>query len=595
MADNLILTPGFQEESETPETPQVEEKYLVIENALSELASEPDAATARQHLQVPYIEDVYSKIDTNIEILQNIQSHEAAKPHIELSTIEGMIEGMVKSDGTTPFTKPQVGQNPTQNEHLTTKEYVDKEVQKAVQDHIKTEDPHNILSTVENSLEKYAKLTDIYPKTQLYTKQDIYNQSKDYVRKDGSTPFTKAQIGVDPQIDSHLATKRYADKLLYNHNIEVDPHGFLSILNQRLTSYAKNRDVYDKTQTYSRTQVDSIMHKLVNDTIDTSLQGYMDNVNSKFEDIRLQKYVKQDGSIPFRQPQIGVDATEDDHLTTLRQLNQAISTLEQNVTEQVEAKECVWKTSGPVESTVGHVEDNTPVPETMTLQEVCDAIFYGKGINLEVPEYVVITEKCPITMCVHGSTGLIQYAELYQNGELIYTLQKEDFEDGCVTVDSLPLQTDAEFTFKVYYTNGSVHEVSETVKCYMPVFVGLLPKWKTASTITMDYLVQLCKEDPDGTQNRFLNQGKDLSSFTFRYQFQDPQLRHPFIVIPESYPNLESMVTSSQKFGIDAFDVVNMIPLSVPGVEKDIIFKIYVYRQALSSLNQDVTFNFEQE
>lgn len=595
MADNLILTPGFQEENETPETPQVEEKYLVIKNALSELASEPDAATARQHLQVPYIEDVYSKIDTNIEILQNIQSHEASKPHIEYSTIEGMIEGMVKSDGSTPFTEPQIGKNPTQNEHLTTKEYVDKEVQKAVQDHIKTEDPHNILSTVNNSLEKYAKLTDIYPKTQLYTKQDIYNQSKDYIRKDGSTPFTKPQIGADPQIDSHLATKRYADKLLYNHNIEVDPHGFLSILNQRLTSYAKNRDVYDKTQTYSRTQVDSIMHKLVNDTIDTSLQGYMDNVNNKFEDIRLQKYVKQDGSIPFRSPQIGVDATEDDHLTTLRQLNQAISTLEQNVTEQVEAKECVWRTSGPVESTVGHVEDNTPVPETMTLQEVCDAIFYGKGINLEVPEYVVITEKCPVTMCVHGSTGLIQYAELYQNGELIYTLQKEDFEDGCVTVDSLPLQTDAEFTFKVYYTNGSVHEVSETVKCYMPVFVGLLPKWKTASTITMDYLVQLCKEDPDGTQNRFLNQGKDLSSFTFRYQFQDPQLRHPFIVIPESYPNLESMVTSSQKFGIDAFDVVNMIPLSVPGVEKDIIFKIYVYRQALSSLNQDVTFNFEQE
>ena len=30
--------------------------------------------------------------------------------------------------------------------------------------------------------------------------------------------------------------------------------------------------------------------------------------------------------------------------------------------------------------------------------------------------------------------------------------------------------------------------------------------------------------------------------------------------------------------GEDAFDVIDMIPLKVPGVEKDIIFKIYIYR-----------------
>jgi hypothetical protein len=82
---------------------------------------------------------------------------------------------------------------------------------------------------------------------------------------------------------------------------------------------------------------------------------------------------------------------------------------------------------------------------------------------------------------------------------LIYTLQADDFKDGCVTVDSLSLLEDAEFTFKVFYTNGSVHEETEIVKCYMPVFVGLLPKWKFANTITMDYLIELCKEDVDGT------------------------------------------------------------------------------------------------
>lgn len=198
-----------------------------------------------------------------------------------------------------------------------------------------------------------------------------------------------------------------------------------------------------------------------------------------------------------------------------------------------------------MESTVGHVEDNTPVPESMTLQEIMDAIFYGKGICLEVPEYVIITESCEVTMCIHGSTGLIEYAELYQNGKLIETLQKEAFEKGCLTVDSLPLYEDSEFTFKVFYTNGSVHEETKLVKCYMPVFVGLLPKWKFANTITMDYLIELCKEDAAGTENRFLNYGKDLKSCTFKYSFTDPKLRHPFVVLPADYPDLDSMVTKS--------------------------------------------------
>ena len=129
----------------------------------------------------------------------------------------------------------------------------------------------------------------------------------------------------------------------------------------------------------------------------------------------------------------------------------------------------------------------------------------------------------------------------------------------------------------------------------MPVFIGLLPKWKSGNTITMDYLIQLCEEDTEGTQNRFINQIEDFKSIKFNYKFEDPTLRHPFVVIPETYPNLNTMVTKSQSFGIDAFDVINNIPLRVPGVDHDIIFKVYIYRQALATLNQEVTFNFESE
>ena len=591
MADNSILTPGYQDPIETPVTSSPQEDYLIRDNFLSEYETEEEKSVVRENLNVPSKDSVYSRQDVDTQVSEKIRATiqeylNMEDPHGILPTVAEMIADMVKSDGSTPFTAPQTGVDPQTAQHLTTKNYVDK----LVREHVNADDPHNILPEVAILLEKYVRITDVYVKSQLYTKQDIDNQAKDYIRKDGSTPFTKAQIGADPQIDSHLATKRYVDKSLYNHQVDVDPHGFLTILNQRLASYAKKKDVYDKTQTYSRTQIDSIIHNLVNETIDASLQSFMDTVNDKFEYIRLQKYVKQDGSVPFRGPQAGVDAVEEEHLTTLRQLNQAVEDLEQNLTEQIQAKECLWKTSGPVESTVGHIDDNTPVPATMSLQEVLDAIFYGKGISISAPDYVTINNKVPITLCVHGSTGLINVAELYQDGKLTISFVKEDFENGCVTVDSLPIIEDTEFTFKVTYTNEAVHEESITVKAALPIFVGLLPKWKFGNMITWNYLEELASEEPNN--NQFINSSNNLNQISINYSFQDAKLRHPFIVVPVSYPDLDNMSTTPQRFGIDAFDVIDMIPLQVPGIEKDIIFKIYIYRQALSSLNQEVTFNF---
>lgn len=591
MADNSILTPGYQDPIETPVTSPPQEDCLIKDNFLSEYETEEEKSVVRENLNVPSKDSVYSRQDVDTQVSEKIRATiqeylNMEDPHGILPTVAEMIADMVKSDGSTPFTAPQTGVDPQTAQHLTTKNYVDK----LVREHVNADDPHNILPEVAILLEKYVRITDVYVKSQLYTKQDIDNQAKNYIRKDGSTPFTKAQIGADPQIDSHLATKRYVDKSLYNHQVDVDPHGFLTILNQRLASYAKKKDVYDKTQTYSRTQIDSIIHNLVNETIDVSLQSFMDTVNDKFEYIRLQKYVKQDGSVPFRGPQAGVDAVEEEHLTTLRQLNQAVEDLEQNLTEQIQAKECLWKTSGPVESTVGHIDDNTPVPATMSLQEVLDAIFYGKGISISAPDYVTINNKVPITLCVHGSTGLIDVAELYQDGKLIISFVKEDFENGCVTVDSLPIIEDTEFTFKVTYTNEAVHEESITVKAALPIFVGLLPKWKFGNMITWNYLEELASEEPNN--NQFINSSNNLNQISINYSFQDAKLRHPFIVVPVSYPDLDNMSTTPQRFGIDAFDVIDMIPLQVPGIEKDIIFKIYIYRQALSSLNQEVTFNF---
>lgn len=599
MADNTILTPGCQVTEDTPSTIDETAQYLEKDNYLSEYENEAEKSVVRENLNVYPKNAVYTKDETDSNIATTVTTamnkHLSVEdPHGTLNTVKEMIADMAKTDGSTPFTSPQSGVEPISDSHLTTKKFVTK----LLNEHTRlvgSDDPHQILPEVQTILEKYVKSSDIFTKSQLYTKQDVDKLLTSFLKKDGTTPFTIAQIGVDPTIDSHLATKRYVDKTLYAHLVDVDPHGFLTILNQRLASYAKIVNVYDKTQTYSRTQIDAFINKWVQEAVEASIAEYMKTVDDKFESIRQDHYVKQDGSVPFKNPQAGVNATEPEHLVTLQQIDDKTSELKENLEAQIKDKESLWITSGPVETTVGFVEDNTPMPATMTLQEVCDAIFYGNGISMDVPEYVVITKTCPITLCIHGSTALVQVAQLFQNDKVIYTFIGDDFKDGCITVDSESLLEDAEFKFKVTYTNGSVHEQTATVKCYMPVFVGLLPKWKTGSTITMDYLIQLCEEDTDGTQDRFINYGCDLKSFTFKYVFTDASLRHPFIVLPESYPNLETMVTKSQSFGVDAFNVINNIPLKVPGVEKDIIFKIYIYKEALATLNQEVTFNFETE
>ena len=584
---NTILTPG--EENINPSPIEQTTPYLEKDNYLSEYQTEGEKAVVRENLDVYSKDSVYNKTESDTLLDKTIKEAfdkylNMDDPHGILPTVEEMIEGVVRNDGSTPFLAPQKGVDPVQDYHLATKRFVTK----LLKDHIGSEDPHKILPEVEDMLEQYVKQSQVYFKNQLYTKNEIDQQSGKYIQKDGSTPFTKAQIGADPQIDSHLATKRYVDAIMYKHLVDVDPHGFISILNKRLASYAKTSNVYDKTQTYSRVQIDSIVRSLVHDAAKEVLIEHLNEFDPHniLAEVRKLKYVKQDGSIPFKAPQKGIDAIDPQDLITLHQVEEKVK----NLQEQITNTEPIWRTSGPVESTVGHIDDNTPVPATMSLQEVLDAIFYGKGISISAPDYVTINNKVPVTLCVHGSTGLIDVAELYQDGELTISFVKEDFENGCVTVDSLPIIEDTEFTFKVTYTNGAVHEESIAVKVALPIFVGLLPKWKFGNVITWNYLEELASEEPNN--NQFISSSNNLNQLSINYSFQDAKLRHPFVVVPVSYPDLDNMSTTPQKFGIDAFDVIDMIPLKVPGVEKDIIFKIYIYRQALSSLNQEVTFNF---
>ena len=584
---NTILTP----EEENIKEPPIKEpiiSYLEKDNYLSEFQTIEEKAIARENLDVYSKDSVYNKTESDTLLDRTIKEAfdkylNMEDPHGILPTVEEMIEGVVRNDGSTPFLAPQQGVDPVQDYHLATKRFVTR----LLKEHTDAEDPHRILPEVEDMLEQYVKQSQVYFRNQLYTKNEIDQQSGQYIKRDGSTPFTKAQIGADPQIDSHLATKRYVDAVMYKHLVDVDPHGFIAILNKRLAQYAKVSNVYDKSQTYSRVQIDSIIRSLVHDA---AKEAIIDHV-SEFDphnilaEVRKLKYIKQDGTTPFKAPQKGVDAVDPQDLVTLHQV-------EEKIGEQLgELEQPVWITSGPVEAQVGMVKEGDTLASSVTFQEAMDAIFYGKRVKLTVPELSSVGESFPITLCIQGSLATVDYAEIWQDGKYLATITKEDLEEsGCVTVDGLPIDSDSEVTAKVFYTNGSIHEVTETVSVALPVFIGIISRWKFGNTITYNQLLELSLED--SKNNKFYDKGIHLQSIEHSYNFDEDREQKIIVALPVTYNNLAEMSNSAQVVTSDAFEVIDQIPFQVPGSTSDIIYKIYIYKQDLYSLNTTMKFKF---
>ena len=595
MADNSILTPGCQDTVDVPTTVDESVQYLEKDNFLSEYENESEKSVVRENLNVYPKNAVYTKdeTDTNIAttVTTAVNKHLSVEdPHGTLDTVREMITDMAKTDGSTPFTSPQSGVEPISDSHLTTKKFVTR----LLNEHTRlvgSDDPHQILPEVRTILEKYVKSSDIFTKSQLYTKQDVDNLLKTFLKKDGSTPFTIAQIGVDPTIDSHLATKRYVDKTLYAHLVDVDPHGFLTILNQRLASYAKIANVYDKTQTYSRSQIDAFINKWVQEAVAEAIAEYMKTVDDRFESIRQDRYVKQDGSVPFRNPQVGVDAIEPEHLVTLKQVEDKTSEIKEDLESKIQENECVWITSGPVEAQVGMVKEGDTLASSVTFQEAMDAIFYGKRVKLTVPELSNIGASFPITLCIQGSLATVDYAEIWQDGKYLDTITKENLEEsGCVTIDGLPIDSNSEVTAKVFYTNGSIHEVIETVSVALPVFIGIIPRWKFGNTVTYNQLLELSLENPKN--NKFYDKGIHLQSIEHSYNFDEDREQKIIVALPVTYNNLAEMSNSAQVVTSAAFEVIDQIPFQIPGSTSDVIYKIYIYKQDLYSLNTTMKFKF---
>lgn len=586
MADKDILTPGAGGECNQPEIVVESTNYLEKDNYLGEFESEVEKELARTNLGVPALENVYNKTEADVatkKIIQDVvQQHlNADDPHSILPQVDDKLKGTVKNDGSTPFIAPQTGVDPVTEYHLVTKRFVES----LLRSHLEASDPHNVMYLVNEALTEYVKASQVYLKRELYNRDEIDSRLEPFVKMDGTTPFKRPQLGIDPKSDGHLTTKRYVDNLIQEHLYDVDPHGFISTLNSRLSKYYKKTETYSKAETYSRAQLDSIIAGLVKDAANSVLDEhiYAYDPHGTLQAIKNEHYVKRDGSVPFTKPQTGVDGTEDSHLVTLRQVKELLNS---------SSGSCEgWKTSGPVQTTVGFVEDNTQLPEKLTCQEIFDLIFYGKGIEVRSPAYWAGNDGCPVEMYIHGAVIDTINIELYQNDILIGTYTSDQFINGQYTDTSLPLTEEVTtFTFKVCYMNGTCLEATSVTNIGYYSYVGLLPKWYSGSYITYEYLESLIAEDPDNNIKSLL----EGDTLVHRFKFNSPaEPKHPFIMVPKSDNKvLYQMSTPSQQFSIDAFDVIELPIIAPSGLSK--LYTVYIYREALTGLNNiEVTFKFD--
>ena len=582
-----ILTPGQGNGSQQEQTPVVNSNYLTKDNMLSEFQTESEKSVARYNLGVPSAEDVYTKEEVEPVIIDRIKKKIAesldSSDFITRVAVEALLESFVRLDGSTPFKTPQAGVEPKASHDLTTKQYVDSLIQTC----LKQVDKNKILEQVENLLKDYVKENDVYTKDDVYTKGEIDDKNTQFMKSDGTTPFTRPVSGRTPNISSHLTTKKYVDDLLETHKQDIDPHGFITKLTNKLKRYALSDQVYNKEQTYSRGQIDYIIDKLVAASVEEALGMHLtaEDPHGIIDKVKEIGYVLPNGTTPFRAPQKSVDAVNPQDLVTLHQV-------EEKIGEQLgELEQPVWITSGPVEAQVGMVKEGDTLASSVTFQEAMDAIFYGKRVKLTVPELSNIGESFPITLCIQGSLATVDYAEIWQDGSYLATITKENLEEsGCVTIDGLPIDSNSEVKAKVFYTNGSIHEVIETVSVALPVFIGIIPRWKFGNTVTYNQLLELSLENPKN--NKFYDKGIHLQSIEHSYNFDEDREQKIIVALPVTYNNLAEMSNSAQVVTSAAFEVIDQIPFQIPGSTSDVIYKIYIYKQDLYSLNTTMKFKF---
>ena len=586
MGDSDILIGGQTPDCNTRDAEnQIDTSNFLQKNQylgeFSDEATLPDGTTYNEKAKVRENLDLYSRSETE-DMVDREHDH-------MLQTVNSTMRQHLEADdphGSRAYTDAKVQQQSiaTTVELDTLKTNLESLINRRLLDYVKTNNFEAFKSQILRDVA--LAFEDIYTKSKLYSKDEINVLNSQFVKKNGTTPFIKPQEGIDPILDRHLATKRYVDNV-FNHATDfLNNIEFRTWLNQRLAAYAKLSD------TYSRNTIDDKLEDLVDSVVETA-------VNKALTDILLDHIEAEDPH--------GDRAYADGKFATQEYINNLtkedvpalVQQIKEDIDYTIEQEEPVWKTSGPVQSTVGHVEDNTDFHgKEFTLQGIMDAIFYGKQVQIFTPEFATVGETIDVTVAVHGSRETVSRVVIKQGDTIIAELEGVDLDDqGQATVRSLPVLEDTVFSVEVHYYGIEEFITAEsTVKVGYLAFIGLLPKWESAATVGWDRLLELNSQDSENNQFVSTN-GESINELDIRYNFSSPnEQKHIFVAVPSDYPDIVEMSTSSQQFGIDAFNVIDQIPLNIElstGDTKTVLYKYFVYKESLVTLSTKVTFKFE--
>lgn len=589
MGDNDILIGGQTSgcNTEPTETSIDTSNFLQKDQYLGEFSDQailPDGSTFNEKAKVRDNLDIYSRSEVE-DMVDTEHDH-------MLQTVNSTMRQHLEQDdphGSKVYADEAIRQqyNTITVELNTLKANLESLLNRRLLEFVKTNDFETFKSQVLRDMA--LAFENVYTKAKVYTKDEINVLNSQFVKINGTTPFTKPQEGIDPKLDRHLATKRYVDNVFAHATDFLNNIEFRTWINQRLAAYAKLSD------TYNRNTIDNKLQNLVDSVVETA-------VNRALTDI-LAGHLEAEDPHGDRAYADGKFATKES-ITNLSKedVPDLVEELERDrdaaTAAAIKEAEPVWKTAGPVQTTVGFVEDNTDFQgKEFTLQGIMDAIFYGKQVQINAEDEVVMGATTDVTITVHGSTETVTRIVIKQGNEVLAELEASDLDDnGQATVKSLPIIEDTEFTVEVYYYGiDEPVTASTTVKVGFATFIGIIPKYETASTISWDRLVELANSDP--TNNKFFStRAESISNLELRYDFETPgDPKQILIAVPADYPDIVEMATSSQQFGIDAFNVVQQVPLNIKlenGVIKTMLYKYFVYKQAIVTLSTKVTFKF---
>lgn len=567
---------------------------LIKENYLGEFETEEDRAKARINLGVKSEEEIDKKFtelnELTSQLTKKLVKHllDLNDPHKTLKKLQEELDNYVKKDGSTPFTKPQIGVTPLTESHLTTKSYVDKAIKEYfVDNNIKAD--NELFEKVKKYLSKYALIENTYRKDQVYCKQEIAKAFDEVILKNGSVPFNNPVSGRDPISDSHLTTKRYVDKSIEKHLLAEDPHGVKMWMLDVLKGYASKADMAKVNEQDVRRYAEERVRELLNNLADST------NPLRLAERLKEWGYVKNDGTTPFISPQPGIPAVQPNELVTLEQVKEIITNITSKIEEQFKNQDELnhWYTEGPVETTVGFVEDNTNLPDALTLQQIMDLIFYGKGITINVPKWAEPGSIVKVCLKMSGSPKRIAKVTLKQDGKVIWVGTGDDFDnpDKEVCIDSDKLTNDPTiWTVDIEYLKGSA-SLQEKTHLIGGAFYGILDVFNHASTLQYSDYMKLALEDPVNIKKVVDGDFKNVTvEFNFEAYKKPKQI---FCAVPMKYPNLKKLVTKAQSFNVndEGWNIVTAIPLDINGVST--MYKVYVYKEPIVALtNEEVTFVF---